>query len=444
MLLKDRQRVVLFIAVLALTWLAASGCGGGGTASSTQSPASAASAQPEVAITPASYTFSDQVVNSTSSPESITLTNSGAASLSLTQISASGDFAQTNNCGSSLAAGSSCTINVTFTPTATGNRTGALNFSDNAAASPQSVALAGTGIASSSGNSSQPAVTIAPASYTFSSQVVNSTSSPGSFTLTNSGNASLSLTQISVSGDFAQTNNCGSSLAAGSNCTINVTFTPTTTGNRTGALNFSDNAAASPQSVALYGTGVAAGTLAISPSSLSFGDVVVGQTTSLAVTITNSGGESVTISSASASSSQLQLTGLSTPLTLAASQSKSFDVSFTPSASGSLSASIQLANNSAAATLSLPVTGSGVTAPSHSVTLKWSDSGTGLIGYNAYRGTVSGGPYSKLTSAPTPETEYADVDVTAGDTYYYVVTAVASDGVESGYSSQVSATIPTP
>jgi hypothetical protein len=214
----------------------------------------AAGAQGSVAsLSPGNLTFAGQNVGTTSVAQTVTLTNKATATapLSITSIAASGDFAQTNNCPSSLAVGASCTINVTFTPTAAGTRTGTLTVNDNAAGSPHTVSLSGTGVAPA------PAVSLSPASLTFGNQNTGTTSAAQSVTLTNTGTASLSITGISISGDFAQTNTCGSSVGAGARCTISVTFTPTAGGTRTGTLTINDNAAGSPHTVSLTGTGVA-------------------------------------------------------------------------------------------------------------------------------------------------------------------------------------------
>src|SRR5207245_702397 len=155
----------------------------------------------------------------------------GNAALSITSIAVtganSGDFAQTNNCGALVAAAdrnSAFSGSVTFTPAASGARSGAVTITDNASGSPQTANLTGTGVAS--------AVSLAPASVAFGSQQVGSTSAAQAVTLTNTGNAALAITSIAVTGanggDFAQTNNCGTLVAAAASCTINVTFTPTT------------------------------------------------------------------------------------------------------------------------------------------------------------------------------------------------------------------------
>ena len=234
---------------------------------------------PAVTLSPTSLTFAAQTTGSTSVAQTITLTNSGTAALAITSISASGDFAEPQTCDSSVATGATCTISVTFTPTAAGSRTGTLTITDNAGDSPQTVALSGTGTPPAV---AAPAVTLSPTSLTFASQTDGSTSVAQTITLTNSGTAALSITSISTSGDFAETQTCGSSVATGATCAISVTFTPTATGNRTGTLTITDNASGSPQTVAMSGTGAASGT----------GTPVTVSTTSTGLTVSSPGGTS--------------------------------------------------------------------------------------------------------------------------------------------------------
>jgi hypothetical protein len=209
---------------------------------------------PAVALFPQKLTFADRATGFTSPPQTVTLINSGSAPLSITSIVANGDFAQTNTCGNSVAAGgATCTIDVTFTPTETGSRTGDITITDNAGGSPQAMALTGTGITPT------PAVTLAPSPLDFPDQTVGPTSAAQTVTLTNSGTAELSITSIAISGDYAQTNACPVSpatLAVAATCTIDVTFTPTTTGSRTGDITVTDNATGSPHKVTLTGKGL--------------------------------------------------------------------------------------------------------------------------------------------------------------------------------------------
>lgn len=186
------------------------------------------------------------------------------------------------------------------------------------------------------------------------------------------------------------------------------------------------------------------GNLVDSPTSVSFGTVMVGQASSQALTITNTGGENVIVTAVSTNGAGVGLSGISTPLTLAPNQSSTFNVTFNPTSSGSVSGAVYLTNNGSTASVTIPVTGTGATAPTHQVVLGWSASSSQVIGYYPYRGTVTGGPYTKLLSSPTSQTSYIDLNVQAGDTYFYVVTSVGADMVESTFSNEAKASVPTP
>ena len=208
----------------------------------------AAGLAPWVTVSPVSLSFPDTKVGVTSAPLTVTLTNSGSATLLISSIATTGDFAKSDACGSSIAVGASCQINVTFTPTAVGNRYGTLTITDNAAGSPHVVQLAGNGLPA-------PLVTLAPTSLTFATRPVNTSSAAQTVVLTNTGSATLNITNIAASGDFAQTNTCGATLAAGASCPISVTFTPKSKGSKTATLEVRDNAGGGPQTVALSGRG---------------------------------------------------------------------------------------------------------------------------------------------------------------------------------------------
>jgi hypothetical protein len=202
---------------------------------------------PIASLSPASLTYPKTVVGVTSKAKAVTLTNSGASTLSITSIVPSGDFAVPSaTCGGTLAPKAKCKVNVTFTPTQAGSRTGTLAFTDNAPNAPQTVALSGTGTAQA---------TLTPASATYANQKVGTTSKSKKFTLTNNQAVALTGIAVSATGDFAvSAQTCGASLAAKGKCTIEVTFTPTQTGTRTGQLSVSDSAA-TPQTASLTGTG---------------------------------------------------------------------------------------------------------------------------------------------------------------------------------------------
>lgn len=211
-------------------------------------PLSGTAVAPAVSLVPAKLTFANQAFGTTSAAQTVTLTNTGSGPLTISNIATSQDFAQTNTCGNSVAAGANCSLSVTFTPTAAGTISGFLSITDNATGSQNAVTLTGT-------VTGGPGVSLSPSSLPLSAQFVGTTGQPQNVTITNTGNASLTISSITASGDFSQTNTCGTAVSAGANCTISVTFKPTTGGTRTGTLSVSDNALGSPQTVGLTGTG---------------------------------------------------------------------------------------------------------------------------------------------------------------------------------------------
>jgi hypothetical protein len=215
-----------------------------------------------------------------------------------------------------------------------------VSITDNASGSLQRVSLSGTGTQTAATGTSA-LVSLSPASLAFGNQSAGTTSGAQTVTLSNTGHAALSITSLALTGtnasDFAQSNTCGSSLAAGAKCTIAVMFTPSVAGTEAASLNIADNSSGSPQTVPLSGAGT------------------------------------------------------------------------------------------------------------HDVILSWTASTTpGVVGYDVYRGTTSGGPYpTQLNSTPVNGTTYCDATAQAGQTYYYVVTAVASNDItQSADSAQASATVP--
>jgi hypothetical protein len=204
---------------------------------------------PVVALSTSNLSFGEQVIGTTSTARTVTLTNVGSVILNIANIVSSGDFAQTNTCGKSLAAQASCTINVTFTPRAENKRTGAITITDTATPGSQTISLAGEGTV----------VSLSTNQLNFGVQKVGTTSMPLSVTVSNEGRVSLNFTGIKISGvdagDFTERNNCGSGIAAGHSCTIAVTFTPSAKQGRLAVMDITDSGGGSPQSVTLRGTG---------------------------------------------------------------------------------------------------------------------------------------------------------------------------------------------
>jgi phospholipase C len=196
-------------------------------------------------ITPTAVAFSNQLVGTQSASSAVTLKNVGSVPISIFSILARQDFQKTNHCPPTLAVSASCTVDVTFTPSVTGTRLGALTLTHSDPASPQSIILTGAGTV----------ISFNPTRVTFGTIKVGASSKPITLTVTNAGASPLNIVSVAIAGNFTQTNGCVGTLAAGQSCTASITFTPTATGTQKGTITFSDNDQSSPQVVSLSGTG---------------------------------------------------------------------------------------------------------------------------------------------------------------------------------------------
>ncbi|WP_042372075.1 choice-of-anchor D domain-containing protein [Streptacidiphilus neutrinimicus] len=200
-----------------------------------------------VTASPSALNFGSVATGATSAAQTVTVANPTSSAASVSSIATTGDFAQSNSCGSSIAAGASCTVSVTFAPTASGSRSG--NLTVTAGGVTNTVSLSGTGTAPG------PVLGANPASLTFGRTVVGASGGTKTVTLTNSGTSTATVSTIATTGDFSQTNTCAT-IAAGASCTVTVGFTPTAAGTRTGTLTVTSNANNSPTSVGLTGTAI--------------------------------------------------------------------------------------------------------------------------------------------------------------------------------------------
>jgi hypothetical protein len=191
-------------------------------------------------------------------------------------------------------------------------------------------------------------------------------------------------------------------------------------------------------------TVAAAGTLILNASqaSLNFSSVNIGSNSILPVTFTNGGTSNVTISNISVSGAGYTATGVQTGQIVAPGKTATLNVTFAPSAEGVLPGSVTVTSNATNSPSTITLSGTGVQVVSHSVAITWTASTSVVTGYNEYRSSVSGGPYSKLNASPVAGTSYTDTTVQASQTYFYVVTSVDSNGTESAFSSEVSANVP--
>ncbi len=183
--------------------------------------------------------------------------------------------------------------------------------------------------------------------------------------------------------------------------------------------------------------------LSTAPSSINFGNVKSGSTSTQTVTISNTGTGNFTVSNATVTGAGYSISGLSLPLTLGPGQNATFSVTFTPSTAGSFVGNVALTSTALDSLINESLSGAGVNA--HTVSLNWTASTSpSVVGYNVYRGTVSGGPYTKLNSVLIAAVSYTDGTVLAGQTYYYVATAVDNNNNESAYSNQAQAVVSVP
>jgi Abnormal spindle-like microcephaly-assoc'd, ASPM-SPD-2-Hydin len=393
--------------------------------------------QAGLGVSPTAVNFKGVVVGS-SGTATLNLSNTGTAAVTISQASVSGiGFAISGLAtGLTLQPGQNSSFTAQFQPTSTGSASGSISVSSNSPNSPITIALTGTG--------TQPEIGAIPSSAPFGNVTVGNTNSQ-TITLTNGGTANLIISQGSVTGNGFKITGLSTPLTIqpGGNATFNANFTPTSAGKVTGSISLANDAPSSPYTIALSGTGVAeTQLLTFNVSGLSFGNVSVGSNSSLPATLTNTGNGSVMISSSNATGAGFTVSGVSSGETLNPNQSIPVTVQFAPSAAGTVSGNLTIVSNATDSPTSIPLTGTG-TQQAATVALGWTASTSSVIGYNVYRGTTTGGPYSsKLTSSPVTSTQFTDTSVQSGQTYYYVVTSVNSSEVESAYSGQAVATIP--
>jgi hypothetical protein len=283
-----------------------------------------------------------------------------------------------------------------------------------------------------------------PSSLSLGSVVVGS-SQTQALSVSNSGGSSLTISGATVSGTGFSVNGLTFpyTVAPGSSANLSVKFSPTVAGTDGATLTISSNASNPSVAVSLSGTAMTStGTLGVTPASMSFGTLTIGSSQSQTGSITASGA-SVTLSSASSSNSEFTLSGFPLRVTIAAGQSVPFTVTFAPTVTGAASGKISFISGGSTLA-SETASGTGGTIQ-HTVDLSWNAStSTSVAGYNVYRSTATGGPFSKINPALNPSMSYSDGTVQSGQTYYYVTTAVDTNGVESSYSNQVKATVPSP
>jgi hypothetical protein len=385
----------------------------------------------QLSSSPTSVVFGGLKLGQTASEE-LVLTNNGQSSLAISAFSLSGsEFSITGlSLPATLNPGESTTLEISFSPTATGWVYDDVVFTSNASNSSLKIPLAGAG-------GKFVRLTANPSSVSFGDVAIGSSKSVP-IVMTNDLSSDVTLTAIRDFGPGFSGSGLTwpMTLKPGQSATLSISFAPQNAGETAGSVLIEGGAL----NVPLTGTGTTIGQLAVSPSSgLSFGNVDVGSTSTQSATLTAIGG-TVTLSSASSNNSQFAISGISFPLTLTTGQNTDFQVTYSPTNSGSVTGTLTVVSNASNSQASESVSGTGV-VPQYSVSLSWNPSTSSVSGYNVYRGTTVGS-YSKINSTLDSGTTYTDNSVVSGATYYYAATAVSSGGQESTYSAPIKISIP--
>jgi len=318
-------------------------------------------AAPVVIFVAASLAFGPVNVAATSDVKTMSLRNSGDALLTISGITLAGtdsnQYTQSNDCGTSLSPAASCLISVTFKPTSPGDKTASVNVSSNAGAEPASFPLTGKGTA--------PVVTLSSAAVAFGNLAVGQTSDARTVTLKNEGDATLNLSDVTLTGadaiQFVLTHDCGATVAAGQSCVLTLRFKPTTAGDKAASVSIVTNAAGSPASLPIAGKGTAP-KVVFGGASLGFGTVNIGAASAVkTVSLRNEGDAALQISAiGTAGPDNAQFTQTNDcGSTLAIEASCTISVTFRPTSEGNKTASVSVASNALSSPDTVALSGTG-------------------------------------------------------------------------------------
>ncbi len=301
---------------------------------------------PAATLAPGTIDFGGIAVGSSSNQQTLTVTATQGC-VTVPTITLSGDYHETDNCTSVLGTGSSCTIQVTFSPTASGSRPGSLL-----------VKTGGTTLSTTlSGQGQIASASLSSTSLDFGNQPVATNSAPQTITLSSTGNLALQISSINVSGDFSQANTCPASLNPGTSCSISIVFTPAASGARSGVLVVSSNGGVA--STSLLGTGTAPVPV-FSVAALNFGNQRVGTASTQAFILVNNGNgvfnnNGIVITGAA----EFRQTN-DCAASLGPAQACTVNVTFTPASRGAKAATLSVSTAQAVTVPTVSLTGNGV------------------------------------------------------------------------------------
>jgi trimeric autotransporter adhesin len=286
---------------------------------------------------------------------SMTLSNSGSASITVNSVSISSQAfsLKAPAIPTTIAAGQSAAITIAFTPISAGDIKATASIVSDASDGNASFSLPGTGISSGQLDAN-------PASESFGTVTVGKQSTQ-TITLTNNSSSPVNISQVNSSAAAFTVSGIAVpvALSVSQSTTFTVTFAPQSTGNANGTVTITSDAPNSTISISLSGTGAAPGAVSASPSSLNFGTVQTGTTQKLTDTLTNTGGSSLTISKVGISGTSFTVSGITTPLTLGSGQSATFTVTYAPLTATAASGTVTVTSDGSNPTLGVALTGTG-------------------------------------------------------------------------------------
>jgi hypothetical protein len=398
-----------------------------------------------VTLSASSLSYGDQLVETASLSQLVTLTNNTGSTLLISNIAVAGpnassfifgsttSFRLIDDCGPTLAAGASCLIHGHFTPTTPGPLTASVVISDNAVNSPQTISLSGTGLAANSTT-----LSLTSTSLTFPGQGVGTTSASQDVTLTNTGGAILSFVGIAVTGpnasSFVFASNCAANVAAGASCLIHGHFTPTAAGPLTAAVTITDSATGSPQSIALSGTGLTPPAVSLSANSLTFaGELVESTSASQSVTLTNTGNAPLDITGIAVTGTDASsfVFANNCGTSVAGGASCTIHGHFTPTTTGALTAAVTITDSATGSPQSIALSGTGLTPPAVSL------SANSLTFAGQLAESTSASQSVTLTNTGTAPLDITSIAVTGTDASSFVFANNCGTSVAGGASCTI-------